>query len=395
MSDGWREVVLGSVADVGRTRVDPRLLGDQELIHYSIPALDETGQPTRESAAGIASHKFLVESDAVLVSLLNPRIPRVWRARGATNAVCSTEFAVLTPTGEPSISVDYLHLICRSNAFWEELQKRAVGTTGSRQRAKVEGLLGIAVSVPPASIQRRIVDLMAHLDNHLANMRAERDAMSATRSRSLNLALTGRLDGLERNDAWVQTTLGDIAAFTNGYPFKPVQLSGSTTAVIRIKQLLDPLAPVDYTDDPVPERNLIDSGDLIFSWSGTLASRVWNRGPAALNQHLFKVSAKAGCDLGWLHFALDGAVGDLMLKTHGTTMKHVTKKVLEGHKILVPPMPLQRQIADLLTSFGEADAALERETQRLQGLRFGLLDALLSGSASIRHEYDRYLGSVA
>ena len=163
------------------------------------------------------------------------------------------------------------------------------------------------------------------------------------------------------SDDWVETTLGDVADFTNGYPFKPAQLQGSSLPVIRIKQLLDVTAETDFTDVEVPERNLISDGDLIFSWSGTLASRFWNRGPAALNQHLFRVSPKDDNDLGWIHYALDAAIEDLSQKTHGTTMKHVTKKVLESHSVVRPPLPVQRRIVDLMTHLDAHIANLQAE----------------------------------
>ena len=37
------------------------------------------------------------------------------------------------------------------------------------------------------------------------------------------------------NDDWIETTLGEVGVFVNGYPFKPDQLAGSTLPVIRIK----------------------------------------------------------------------------------------------------------------------------------------------------------------
>lgn len=178
------------------------------------------------------------------------------------------------------------------------------------------------------------------------------------------------------NDEWVETTLGEVADFTNGYPFKPADLHGTTLPVIRIRQLLDAEAETDFTDVEVPARNLIHNGDLIFSWSGTLASRFWNRGPAALNQHLFRVTAKSGSDLGWVHLALDHAIEELSTKTHGTTMKHVTKKVLESHGVIRPPLFVQRRIVDLMTHLDShlANLRTERDT---------LLRAISAGCRSL------------
>lgn len=163
------------------------------------------------------------------------------------------------------------------------------------------------------------------------------------------------------SEQWITVTLGEVADFINGYPFKPDELTGRGLPVIRIKQLLDATAKCDLSDAPVPSRHRVNDGDLIFSWSGTLASHIWDRGPALLNQHLFRVVERPGVLRGWLHLALDNAVEDLAEKTHGTTMKHVTKKVLEGHSLWLPPIAVQRRIVDLIGSMDAQIKALERE----------------------------------
>jgi type I restriction enzyme S subunit len=193
MSEAWPETTLGSVARVRRDRLDPSQLGEALLIHYSIPVLDETGRPVTEPASGIGSQKFRVISDAVLVSLLNPRIPRVWLAQGGEATVCSTEFAVLVPTDERQLTLGFLHFWCQSPPFWKALQGRAVGTTGSRQRAKAEGLLSIPMFLPSLDEQRRIVDLIGALDVQVEALDAEVGALRQSRVALLTSLLSGQV----------------------------------------------------------------------------------------------------------------------------------------------------------------------------------------------------------
>jgi type I restriction enzyme S subunit len=180
-------------------------------------------------------------------------------------------------------------------------------------------------------------------------------------------------------DRWVETTLGQVAEFHNGYPFKPAELTGRGRPVVRIKQLLDADAPADHSDTVVGIRQQIDNGDLVFSWSGTLASRIWDRGPALLNQHLFRVMERPGVLRGWLCLALDHAVNGLMEKAHGTTMKHVTKKVLEAHPVLLPPLPEQRRIVDLIGGLDAQIEAVAKAQVALLGLEAAALQAAFLG----------------
>ncbi|MFN9660788.1 MAG: hypothetical protein ACK6BC_10505, partial [Cyanobacteriota bacterium] len=36
---------------------------------------------------------------------------------------------------------------------------------------------------------------------------------------------------------------------------------------------------------------IVNDGDILFSWSGSLECDLWAGGPGALNQHLFKVTS--------------------------------------------------------------------------------------------------------
>jgi type I restriction enzyme S subunit len=148
--------------------------------------------------------------------------------------------------------------------------------------------------------------------------------------------------------------------------------------VIRIKQLLDPNEPVDRTETETPERYLLKDGDIIFSWSGTLAVRIWNRGPAKLNQHLFRVIEKKGVYKGIIPLILDHAIEELEEKSHGTTMKHITKQTLLPHKVLLPPLPEQKRIVDLISSVDSYIESLQQQLESAKRSRNAVLHELLT-----------------
>jgi type I restriction enzyme S subunit len=179
-------------------------------------------------------------------------------------------------------------------------------------------------------------------------------------------------------DGWAETTLDGIAEYINGYPFKPADLGEVGLPVIRIKQLLDPNEPVDRTNTDTPDRCLLRDGDIVFSWSGTLAVRIWNRGPAKLNQHLFRVIEKKGVYKGIIPLILDHAIEELEEKSHGTTMKHITKQTLLPHKVLLPPLPEQKRIVDLISSVDSYIEALQQQLESAKRSRNAVLHELLT-----------------
>lgn len=394
MTDEWVKTTLGEIAEVSRNRTDPRLLGDQPLVHYSIPVLDETGLPAVEVAVNIASHKFTVTRDAVLVSLLNPRIPRVWKAIGAPNAVCSTEFAVLTPVAA-GLETDYLHLLCQSEAFWEELQKRAVGTTGSRQRAKAEGLLSIVVAIPPLPVQRRIVDLMAHLDNHLANLRAERQAHRRTET-VLRVFLLAAGEGDE------VVSLGEVADWYSGGTPKagePVFYENGTIPWAVIADVND--GPVRSTAKCVTEAGLAKIGHLaptgavLVTMYGTIGRVGIAEVELATNQAIAWGVAKDGTLPKFLFHCLLHLAPHLDSLGRGATQRNINREILRQQVIPKMSVDRQREIAQTLDAFADLSSALDREIDAVIETRRALLTGLLSGQLEIDSCYDQLLSEVA
>lgn len=179
---------------------------------------------------------------------------------------------------------------------------------------------------------------------------------------------------------WTETTLGSVGHFQNGYPFKPAELGDEGLPVIRIRQLLNPNDEPDRTPIDVPARNLIDNGDLVFSWSGTLAVRRWDRGKAALNQHLFRVTEEGDVNREWLALALQHAIPALETKSHGSTMRHITKRALLAHPVLLPPMDVQLRIVDLVGAVDTVAAAAGARAQSARDARRAMIDDLMAQS---------------
>jgi type I restriction enzyme, S subunit len=156
-----------------------------------------------------------------------------------------------------------------------------------------------------------------------------------------------------------------LAEFVNGYPFKPDDLGVAGPPVVRIRQLLDPSAEWDTA--AIPDRPVfVDDGDLVFSWSATLAARLWRRGRALLNQHLFRVDPRPGVDRRWLRYVLDEAATRLEPLMHGSAMTHITIDMLRQVTVELPSTAEQRAIADYLDcETARIDALIEKKQRHI------------------------------
>jgi len=149
---GWRVGIISDLCQFSRDSLNPLRFPDETFDHYSLPAFDEGRLPKTEAGSEIKSNKLVVQSNAVLLSKLNPHIPRIWapspsmRRRG----ICSTEFLVVVPTS--GTTREYLYSLLTSETFSRVYGTLVSGTTGSHQRIKADSVSTIKAVLPPRSL---------------------------------------------------------------------------------------------------------------------------------------------------------------------------------------------------------------------------------------------------
>ena len=177
--------------------------------------------------------------------------------------------------------------------------------------------------------------------------------------------------------AFSMAPFADLADFTNGYAFSPNDMSDSGDPIVRIEQLLNPKAAIDRFRGSLDRRFRIATGDIVMSWSGTITVVPWDRGPAWLNQHLFRVDPRRGTDPRFLRHVLEVALPDLVAAAHGTTMKHIKRGDLLKFRVAIPEPEEQRWIAEILDTIDETIQAAERVIAKLWLAHHGVVRAIL------------------
>jgi type I restriction enzyme S subunit len=190
---GWRIGRVGEFATLSRSGIDPGEFPDEIFDHFSIPAFDEGRRPKSEPGVAIKSNKFLVPGDSVLLSKLNPRIPRIWLPTSSSchRAVCSTEFLVTLPRA--GISREFLYSFLASQAFSAVFETLVTGTSGSHQRIKPEGFLSMNATIPDDRIVEQFTRVIRPLLTRFNLSREEAATLAALRDMLLPKLLSGEL----------------------------------------------------------------------------------------------------------------------------------------------------------------------------------------------------------
>ena len=186
------QVPVESLAEAERKQLPMESFTGRVVDHFSLPAFDAGARPERCAGTSVKSSKLLLEGPRVLVSRLNPHIPRVWHAvpEREVMALASTEFATLRP--KEGVSTEELWAVCSSPDFIAALQENVTGTTGSHQRVRPEDVLRTTVQ-DPRGLPAMVRELVRSLVQLAAAAREESVRLAQLRDLSISHLLSGEL----------------------------------------------------------------------------------------------------------------------------------------------------------------------------------------------------------
>jgi type I restriction enzyme S subunit len=155
--------------------------------------------------------------------------------------------------------------------------------------------------------------------------------------------------------------------------------------VIKIRELRQGFSEnTDYATADVPDEYIVEDGDVLFSWSGSLVVGVWTYGKGLLNQHLFKVTS----DLypKWFaYYWVDYHLNEFqrIAADKATTMGHIKRHHLSDAKTFVPDDTIMRIADEQIAPLFNRRIQTYLESRTLAALRDTLLPKLLSGELRV------------
>ena len=324
----------------------------------------------------------------------------------------STEFIVLC--GIDPKDDDYVYYLCRDPEFRKYAIGRMEGTSG-RQRVSWQSIAAYEFLHTPPKERRASAKVLAALDDRIALLLETNTTLEAIAQAMFNSWFVdfdpvhakseGKLpEGMDEAtvalfpDAFEETELGmvpkgwkvealdNVAEFLNGLALQKFPPTGvDDLPIIKIAQLRKgDTVGADMAASSIKPEYVIQDGDVLFSWSGSLEVEVWCGGIGALNQHLFKVTSTRFNK--WFYY--------LWTKHHlesfrriaaskATTMGHIQRGHLTLAKVIVPSDPVLKVADALFTPIVERIVHNALQANTLVNLRDTLLPRLISGQLRI------------
>jgi type I restriction enzyme, S subunit len=360
--------------------------------------------------------EFLLKDGDVVVAMDRPWIPaglKFARIRSG-DLPCLLVQRVARLRAGRGITPEFLNCVIGSRTFTEYVVGVQTGTAVPHLSGKQ--ILDFEFRLPPIDEQVRIGKLLSRLEDriHLLHETSKTlEALAQTLFRSWFIdfepvheksrGLT--CDGLSAEMAslfpaafvpsesglipigWQARSLDSIAQYLNGLALQkfPPESDSEFLPVIKIAQLrAGHVQGADRASSKLKSEYIVEDGDVLFSWSGTLEVEFWCGGRGALNQHLFKVSSKELPR--WFYYLATRhhLPGFREIAAHkATTMGHIQRKHLTDARIAVPPPELLAVASRLLAPLLDRRVTNAIQARKLEEIVDTLLPRLMSGEMPV------------
>ena len=298
-------------------------------------------------------------------------------------------------------------------------QKIETLAEGSVQKNLYVSSLGkLQFQLPPLSEQKRISETVGALDDRIALLRETNATLEAiaqalfkswfvdfdpVHAKQQGIAPEGMddataalfPDSFEGSElglvprGWRTCAVYDLATYINGAAYKAFEpnLERRGWPIIKIAELKAGVtSQTAYSDVAMPEKYRIETGDILFSWSGnpdtSIDTFIWHHSYGWLNQHIFRViphvAEERSFVLQILRY-LRPTFAELARNKQTTGLGHVTVADMKRLYVIQPDKAAMGIFNETVSPVHARIFENEVQAQTLATLRDTLLPRLISG----------------
>jgi len=158
----WTWSRVDFVSKEVRHTINPTDLEYEEVFHYSIPIIEETGDGRIEDPQTIKSKKLLLDGGEVLISKLNPGKSRVITASSHRYSTLASSEFISFNTNEDQILTKYMEFLFKSEPVRQYLEGIATSATRSHKRVNPSEIRQLNFPLPPLATQRSLLSYLEY-----------------------------------------------------------------------------------------------------------------------------------------------------------------------------------------------------------------------------------------
>jgi len=356
---------------------DPKTLGRDAIVYIDISSIDrQTKRITEPQSLAVdeapSRARKQVHADDVLVSTVRPNLNSVAVVPlEYHNEIASTGFCVLR-TNKDALDPLYLFYFTQTTPFVSRLTQLSIGA--GYPAVSDDNILDTEIPLPPLPEQQRTAAILAKADR-LRRLRRTAHELGDTYLQAVFLEMFG--DPATNPRGWQRTTIGKVVGSSQygtskksnsehrGYPILGM---GNITYSGRID--LSSLSYVELPQEEFEALRLVP-GDIIFNRTNSteLVGKTahWNHElDVVLASYLVKLRLRDDVLPGYFAALLNTTFYKKLFQDRckkAVGQSNISPTLLKEFPMLIPPLPLQQQFADIKREF-EQLRAQQREAER-------------------------------
>lgn len=302
--------------------------------------------------------------------------------------LCITTDRMLTNEAIAQLPIKDTNIVDRDFLYYylKNYNFHQLGSTSSIATAiNSTYLKKMEIDLPPIDQQRAIAAVLSSIDDKIESNNAINNNLMQQAKTIFEAEIVNRT---ELPNGWKKSNLASIADYLNGLAMQNFRPNDDDQGlpVLKIKELRQGSCDADSErcSSYIKSNYIVNDGDVIFSWSGSLLVDFWCGGICGLNQHLFKVMSTQYAPwffYSWTNYHL--AKFAAIASAKATTMGHIKRSDIEAAEVIIPSPADYERIGALIQPLYDLCVALRLENRKLAATRDSLLPRLLSGDIDI------------
>jgi len=392
LPEGWKWVKLGEVAKITTGNSNVQDASDDGVY----PFFDRSGEIKR-------SERYFLDTEAVIVpGEGSDFFPKYFKGKFDLH---QRTYAIFNFKGLDGRFLFHLMHLLRVN-----LIRTAVGTTVLSLR--LPHFQNLEFPLPPLPEQRKIAQILETVDNAIEKTEKIIEKYKRIKQGLMQDLLTKGIDekGNIRSEKthkfkdsplgripeeWEVVRLGDISKVKRGASPRPIDdpifftEEGKGRAWVRIEDVVKSNKYLTETRQYLSKLGesksvKVDVGDFVMSICATVGKPIIINIPACIHDGfvVFKnLSHKV--DRHFLYYLITFKEKEIAKLGQIGTQGNLNSKIVSDFTIPLPPLSEQKRIAEILTQIDQAIEKEEKYKQKLERLKKGLMEDLLTGKVRV------------
>ena len=340
--------------------------------------------------------KWLIEKGEILLTMTGNRAdgsPESWVGKAAifnesTPYLLNQRVSALKAKDEAVIDTNYLGYYLSSWQTQLYFIKRA-NSSGGQANISPEIVMNMPVHYPPLATQRKIVSILATLDQKIKTNAAINDNLELQAQAFFQELFVDNAD-----PEWAIGTISDLGAVVGGSTpskAKPEYYTETGIAWITPKDLsINKSKFISHGENDITELGLKNSsatimpeGTVLFSSRAPIGYIAVAAGEVTTNQGFKSIVPKPEIGTAFVYYFLKHNLPIIEGMASGSTFKEVSGSTMKGVPAVIPDTDTIARFNDFCTPIFAQQRILEEQNQSLAVLRDNLLPKLMSGEIDV------------